>query len=85
MAKCKQCKDGAIECGPNSTELCQDSGGFEFAGVFCFRVLVATDTKGKCKVRIVPCIPKGQVECEKPPKATTTTTGKTAKKAARRD
>lgn len=83
MAKCKQCKDGAIECGPNPGELCMDSGGFEFAGVFCFRVLVAKDTTGKCKVRIVPCVPKDDVECEKP-KATKKATKKAVKKAARR-
>jgi hypothetical protein len=79
MAKCMQCQDGVIECGPIPSELCQPSSGFEFAGVFCFRVFVNQGPSGKCKVRIVPCLPKGTVTCEKARKSAK----KAAKKATR--
>jgi hypothetical protein len=64
-----QCEDGAIECG-KETELCQDSGGFELVGTFCFRVFANQDSDGECRVRIVPCTPKGEVKCEPKPKQT---------------
>ena len=72
---CVQCKDGSIQCGPNPKNLCQDPGNsqsnllslqhppvWEDAGVFSLHLYVAHD-EGGCKIRVVPCIPQGEVDC----------------------
>ncbi len=64
MARCMDCGNGVIECGPNPAELCQGGAGFEAAGVFCFKLFVRRGPSGKCQVRVVPCIPDDKCKCK---------------------
>jgi hypothetical protein len=88
MAKCKECEDGSIECGPVESELCAGGGsGFRFAGVFALKLFVRQGATA-CRIRVVPCLPTGEFDCRElmcgPARAVAKGTRKRVRKAAKK-